>query len=396
MSKNFLEVAKQIFPGGANTRSKRPSMIPFVVTGGKGAYLEIKGHQDRVIDWSASCGTIILGYNSIADDIVASGFGSELNSVPSVTKNEILLGEKLLHRNPFMEQVRLFKTGSEATLAAVRLARTITKRKHIIASGYHGWHDWYSSIYDPVLPQNTTLIPYGDLDALALAFKNHEGDIACVITEPIDRFNKRQQSIVSNVSLKMMKEMCADNGALFIMDELLTGFRCNSKWDTADPDLVCYGKTMANGYSVAALLGRQKYMEHLENGYVGGTFAGEGFPIAMARYTIDKIESLNIANQLEEKSKLLNSGFATIFSTVGTDYVVSFRSFGPITFFRWGTTKKSQEARSIFCAHTLENNVLYADQHFITAAHTRDDIMYTLGVYAYAIKQALKWNNNYA
>ena len=220
-SEVLVKRALKVFPGGANTLSKYPerrTKYP-VISYGDGCKLW-DADGNKFIDWTAGLGAIILGY-----EVFNSTQYIEAPLLSSVTEAEILLAEKLIQIIPCAEQVRFFKTGSESTLAAIRLARAITGRKNVIYCGFHGWHDWYANELlfpksNGTFQQYSDSFEYGNINTLTYTLNYYNP--ACIIMEPVNRFCPEK---ASKEYLQEVRSLCTQNNIILIFDEILSGFR---------------------------------------------------------------------------------------------------------------------------------------------------------------------------
>jgi glutamate-1-semialdehyde 2,1-aminomutase len=299
----FYDLSKKIMPGGVNSPVRSFNNVlcdPLFIDKGMGPFVfDVDGNE--YIDYVCSWGGNILGHSSCE---ILTKIKRELDkgfSYGSNTKIEISFAKLIISLYKSIEMVRMMSSGTEATMTAIRLARGITKRSKIIKfSGcYHGHSDSLlvnagsgmlthsnfgcDGIVDSI-SQDTLIANFNDIDSVINLFSFHEGNIACIILEPV-LANINLVLPVENF-LKNLRKLCDKYGTLLIFDEIVTGFRINisgaQQYYNILPDLTCLGKIAGGGFSIGILGGKKEFMEYLSPKgpvYHAGTMAGN--PVTM-------------------------------------------------------------------------------------------------------------------
>lgn len=321
-SQEYLERAKKVTPGAAQTLSKMSKRFPegafpVAVSHGHGARLTDMDGQVYV-DWIGALGAVPLGYgheyvsNAAMQAFLVDGGGAF--SLPHLS--EAALSERLCSKIPCAEMVRFVNSGSEATEAAIRTARIATGRDIILTvkNGYHSWHSWFQAVKDwhPGVPHAYTQVvhglPYNDLAAWHEFFEMCAVDgyqVAAAILEPC-LFEKPHDGFLQGI-----RNLCTQYGAVLIFDEMVTGYRWSlaggQEYFGVTPDLATFGKGMANGLPIGMLCGKREYMQHAE--LISGTFSGNAVSLTAANAVLDVYESEPVIETMWRRGEALQESF---------------------------------------------------------------------------------------
>jgi glutamate-1-semialdehyde 2,1-aminomutase len=347
-SQALFERAQKSIPGGVNSPVRAFKSVggtPVFIKSAKGAYL-YDADGNKYIDYVASWGPMILGhaYEPVVKAIQEKALGSTSFGAP--TELEIEMAELIISMVPNIDLIRMVSSGTEACMSAIRLARGYTGRNKIIKfeGHYHGHADSFlvkagsgvATFNIQTVPgvtagvaNDTLTASYNDLDAVKKLVGTHKAKIAAIIVEPVA--GNMGCILPQPGFLESLRELCNEEGIVFIFDEVMTGFRLApggaQERLNINADLVTYGKVIGGGMPVGAFGGMKEIMEHiapLGNVYQAGTLSGN--PIAMiAGYTILKELKNNpsIYKELEEKTIYLKDGLNEALKAWGQPYVIN-------------------------------------------------------------------------
>ena len=339
-SDELYERALKTIPTASQTFSKSAMNVvrgasPLFFERGDGCHVwDVDGN--RYLDYMLGLLPIVLGYR---DPDVDQAIQHQLErgiTFSLATKLEVELAERLVDLIPCAEMVRFGKNGSDATSAAIRLARAHTGRDRIIHCGYHGWHDWYigSTQRNLGVPQAiqdlSAKFDFNDATQLEEILRSKPDQFAAIILEP------DTTAAPAEGFLERVRELADANGAVLIFDEIVTGFRLDvggaqSKYGVT-PDLACFGKSMANGMPISAVVGRREIMQRMDDIFFSGTFGGEALSLAAAIATIDKIVATDTVGRLHALGDRLGRSIQGILSDYGLNerYEVAGPNWRPI------------------------------------------------------------------
>lgn len=409
--------SKKVIPGGVNSPVRAFKPYPFFVKEAKGSSI-IDTEGNSYIDHCLAYGPIILGHSD--EDVMADVYSQMQKGTAygAPTENEIELAKEVIDRVPCAEMVRFVNSGTEATMAAIRLARGYTGKNKIVKfeGAYHGAHDYVlvkSGSGAACLPDskgipeettsNTLSVPFNDKQALAYLLEEHADEIACVIIEPV----------MGNIGcvqpdpgfLKFVRKATEQFGVLLIFDEVITGFRVScggsQEYFGIKPDIVTFGKILGGGFPIGAYAGKKEIMELIApNGpvYQAGTFAGNPISIQAGLSTLRRLDYQFYAD-LSRKSDEFRKSLVDILDDLGLKLqVVGLSSMFQIYFnkkpiYNYETAKKSDTDKfMIYFRELLKQGVFIPPSqfecNFISGAHTRDDLEFTANAIENAIKVA--------
>jgi len=342
----LLEVASRYIPGGVNT-ARRNAHSQLIVRRAHGAYLEDLDGK-KYIDYHAAYGAILLGhsYPAVTERVIKAVNDSVLFGV-AVTEPEVELARKLAEHVPSIDKSLACNSGSEATYHAIRVARAVTGREKIakFQGHYHGFHDYVlMNIISPkemlgkrhlgskgmlqCAVEKTEVCRFNDLNDVERVLAEH--DVAALIVEPIA--HNSPGIMPAEGFLEGLRNLCTETGTLLIFDEVITGFRHHiGGYQTiagVTPDLTTMGKSIANGFPIAVVGGREDIMNRFDTHPDGdvqfaGTYNGGGVSVAAALATIAELESGAVHRHIFRLGDRMRSGLAEIVKRAGIPGLVS-------------------------------------------------------------------------
>jgi glutamate-1-semialdehyde 2,1-aminomutase len=390
-SEKMLERALITIPLGSQTFSKSKTQYPFgvspyFISRAQGSHVwDVDGNE--YIDFINSLAAVTLGYN---DPDVTAAVKAQLEvgviySLPHPIEHQV--AEKIVEMVPCAEMVRFGKNGSDVTSGAVRLARAYTNRDHIACCGYHGWQDWYigSTTRNLGVPQSicklTHTFIYNDIDSLQKIFTEFPDQVAAVIMEPMNITEPK------NGFLESVKDLSHKNGAVFIFDETITGFRYAKggaqEYFGITPDLATFGKGLANGYPVSAVSGRREIMLLMEEIFFSFTFGGEVLSLTAALATMTKLQSQPVVETIRMQGEKVIEGITSLLEKHGCGHILSLSGHPAWSFliFRDVGQYSQWDIKTLFLQEMFKRGILTLGTHNMSYAHSNEDIAYLLDVY---------------
>jgi glutamate-1-semialdehyde 2,1-aminomutase len=412
-SREIFEQAEKVLVGGVNSPVRAFRSVggePLIIERGSGQYLyDADGNQ--LLDYVCSWGAMLLGHAHPAVSKAIAEQAALGTSFGVTTELELELASLIIKAIPFLEKVRFVSSGTEATMSAVRLARGVTNRNLIIKfeGCYHGHADSFLSQAGsglatlgiaecPGVPQALAALtlnaPYNDLASVEKLFAEHKDKIAAVIVEPV----AANMGVVLPAEgfLKGLRELTRDNGALLIIDEVITGFRL--QYGSAQTvlgvqgDLTTMGKIIGGGVPVAAYGGRAELMDKvapLGPVYQAGTLAGNPLAMSAGIATLKELAKPGVYENTAANAKKLVHGLKNALAAAGIHAQVnsigslSTMFFAPDPVMNYAGAKRSDtKLYARYFREMLNHGIFLAPSQFeaafVSASHTQADIERTI------------------
>jgi len=421
--KNLFEESKRYIPGGVNSPVRAFGSVggePIFIDRGKGSKIyDVDGKE--YIDFVCSWGPLIHGH---ADDDIITEVERVLKkgtTFGAPTVLELELAKKVVEMVPSIEMVRMVSSGTEAVMSAIRLARGYTGRDKIIKfeGCYHGHSDsllvkagsgalTFGQPSSPGVPadlaKHTLIADYNDLNSVKQLFVSNKNQIACVIVEPVA--GNMGVVLPEEGFLSGLRELCSNEGALLIFDEVITGFRLApggaQEYFNVMPDITTLGKILGGGLPVGAYGGRREIMEKISPlgpVYQAGTLSGNPLAMAAGIANLNKLNK-NFYYELRKKSQYLWDGFKNNCRELKINYAFNeiesmscmFFTERPVKSFKDALTSDTKKYAAFFHGMLKKGINLAPSQFeamFVSAAHTIKDLDATIKAHYEVLKELI-------
>lgn len=400
-SMKLYEEAKQLSPGGMMGIRRPYNFVPgeypiFIERGYGGHIVDVDGND--YIDMLCGYGPIILGYhepeiNQAVIEQMEQGFCFSM-----VQEIQNTLQKRLIELIPSAEMVVLAKTGSDVTSIAIRIARAYNDRPKILRCGYHGWHDWCVENQGGVprqIAELTIEFPYGDLNILEEYLKNNKEEVAGIIITPVGHPLALPVIPPPEGYLQGVRDLADQYNVVLIFDEIRTGFRVSmggaQERYGVIPDLSVFGKAMANGYPISAVVGKAEFMKVLEaKAFVSSTFFPNSLEMAAALKCMEILERDKVLEDIWRRGQVFLDKLTKLVEDSKVPATVS--GIPPMPYLTFDKADdKYKERRTLFYTQTIRRNLFIQPYHhwYIAYRHTNEDLDHALN----AIGEALEITN---
>ena len=386
---SLYKYAKKIIPGGTQIFSKRPEIFlpdnwPSYYQRAKGVYVWDLDGNSYIDATHNGLGASILGY---ADDDINKAVIEAIESGSITTLNcpeEVELAEFLIKYHPWAEMVRYARTGGEAVSIAIRIARAATEKEIILFCGYHGWHDWYlaanlgddKALDGQLLPGLSpsgvprslkgSAIPfeYNNFDSLLNLTKRYKDKTAAIIMEPTRNIGP------DDGFLNMVRELASENNIVLIFDEVTSGFRmCPGgvhRVMNVNPDIAIFAKAIANGFPMAAIIGRKNVMNAAQNTFISSAFWSEKIGPVAALATIKKCIKYDVYSHINKIGRKIKKIWKDNSDKFGLPIEIA--GIPPLSIFSF-SGKDAMIKQTIFTQEMLKHGFLASNAFYVLWKH---------------------------
>lgn len=385
-SKKLFNLSKKIIPLASQTFSRShyffdKDHFPLFLNKGNGQYVyDLDGN--KYLDYISALGSVSIGYGEkkINNEIIKNIKNGNCFSLSHPM--EIEVAKKLIKLIPSAEMVRFGKNGTDVNSAAIRLARHYTKKDLIAVCGYHGWQDWYiaSTSMNSGVPKDLNKqvkkFKFNDLVSLKKILESRK--CAAVILEPLS------YDLPKKDYLKKIRDLCNQYKTILIFDEICSGFRVSiggaQKIYNVKPDISTFGKAMANGFPLAAIVGKKKIMKSMDKIFYSGTFAGEISSLSACNATIDFIIKNNSISKNIKKGIFLKKEINRLISKYNLQNYISLEGHETWLFLiiKENNRANPEDIKAYIRQELIKKKILFLGSFNITYSHNYNDLKKTI------------------
>ena len=395
LTDEYLNKAKKVIPGGIFGHYKyalRESGPKFFLRS-EGAYFW-DVDENRYIDLMCGYGPSILGYNHPEVEEAYNSSAEKGNTVSLASPVMVDLATKLVDMVDAADWALFGKNGGDATSLAVMIAREYTGKRKIIKidDGYHGVAPWMQDKERPGIlssdNDHVLKVKWNDLSSVEELLFNQGDDIACFISSPYDHPVSRDNSLPEDGYWQKLTDLCRKHNVITIVDDVRAGFRIDLKGSNVhfgfDPDMICFGKAIANGHPLAALVGKDDLKKAAEKVYFTGTQFFSAPPMAAAIATLDELKKFDAPKKLIKYGEKLNKRLVLVAKQKGFNLIAS--GMPSMPYYRLDGVSFETHIKWIDECVKRGVYMLSYHNHFISLAHSEKDIDFIEG----ATKQAFE------
>ena len=405
LSEKMYADALNIIPGAVLGIRRPYNFVPgeypiFFESAKGGKVTDVDGNE--YLDFLCAYGPIIIGHreeeidNAVIEQMRNKGFCFSLTQ-PVQNK----LAKKMIELIPSAEMAVFVKTGSDATTTAIRVARGATERTKIVRCGYHGWHDWCVEVKGGIpskLYEDVYEFHYNDLDELEDIMKLHGDDMAAIIVTPVGHPLAEKVQQPKPGFLEGVRKIADKYGSVLIFDEIRSGFRVDmggaQKVYGVTPDLSVFGKAMANGYPIGAVVGKKEIMKVLaDKVFLSSTFFPNSIEQIASLKTIEILERDNILAGVRKKGEFFGKLIEDVLKNVEYDVEFSGAPLMPFITFNKDKDGLYKKLRPAFYTELIRRKVFLQPFHhgYVCYRHTEEDLKYAANMIAEAFGELKKY-----
>ncbi len=367
-----------------------------------GKVIDVDGNE--YIDMLCAYGPIIIGHreeeidNAVIEQIRNKGF---CMSLTQQIQNK--LAKKLRDLIPCCEKMVLMKMGTDATTAAIRVARAYTKKIKILSCGYHGWYDAFSEVHGieagipKKLYEDFYEFEFNNLNEIEGLFKKNRDEVAAIMINPIHTPGGREVEMPEKGYLEGLRELANENNALLIYDEIRTGFRVDmggaQKLFGVLPDLAAFGKAMGNGYPISTLVGKSEFMDVLvEKVFLSSTFFPNSLAQTASLKTIEILERENVLEYIRNKGEKFAKQVKDHIADTGILCKFTGAPWMPYITFEPDPDYLYRKIREEFYRQLIRRKVFLQPYHhgYIAYRHSSEDLDYASEMIYESLKECKK------